>query len=217
MIKHIIIRISEDRNQSRLLQAPSRSSGGSEGQVDEWSVVLPLVFWTPLNERRAQVDQLLKQVLFKDPSRHVLKQIKITYLKFVAMTRWGGNYLSCGAGLVAGSYQVWGVGQVDEQFLLRLRSRSWKIQQENLQREQRQRQRNESTPQTRGLHGSTWTPGPEWASAVIHIWMSSLIILNIQIIFQFLMLKLSLLLIFSMYLHPVHRPMCQCHYIYSVH
>ena len=42
----------------------------SEGQVDEWSVVLPFVFWTPLDERRAQVNQLLKQnkqVLFKDP------------------------------------------------------------------------------------------------------------------------------------------------------
>lgn len=33
-------------------------------------------------------------------------------------------YLSPGAGLVAGSDQAGGVGQVDEQFLLRLQSRS---------------------------------------------------------------------------------------------
>ena len=34
---------------------------GSEGEVDERSVVLLLVFWTPPDERRAQVDQLLSR------------------------------------------------------------------------------------------------------------------------------------------------------------
>lgn len=33
----------------------------SEGEVDERGVVLPLVLGAPLDERRGQVDQLLKQ------------------------------------------------------------------------------------------------------------------------------------------------------------
>lgn len=33
----------------------------SEGEVDERSRVLTLVLWTPLDERRAQVDQLREQ------------------------------------------------------------------------------------------------------------------------------------------------------------
>lgn len=45
------------------------------------------------------------------------------------------NYLGRGAGLAAGSDQVGGVGQVNEQFLLRLQSWSRKIQQKNLERE----------------------------------------------------------------------------------
>ena len=45
------------------------------------------------------------------------------------------HYLGAGAGLATGPDQVRGVGQVDEQFLLRQHSRSRKIQQENLKRE----------------------------------------------------------------------------------
>lgn len=76
----------------------------SEGQVDERSRVLTLVLWTPLDERRAQVDQLLERQRRGDVPR----------------TFSGGwdtrraAYLSAGAGLVAGSDQVGGVGQVDE-------------------------------------------------------------------------------------------------------
>lgn len=126
----IIIRISEGR---KFMQTPSRYGGGSEGKVDERSVVLPLILRTPLNEWRSQVDQLLKQtgsILFKEPTRHNLNQIKYNLWKVCS------HYLSCGAGLVAGSDQVRGVGQVDEQLLWRLWS--WKVQQENLQREQRE-------------------------------------------------------------------------------
>lgn len=64
----IIIRVPEDR---KLLQTPSRCWGGSEGKVDERSVVLPLILWTPLNEWRSQVDELLKQtgsILLKSPA-----------------------------------------------------------------------------------------------------------------------------------------------------
>lgn len=43
--------------------------------------------------------------------------------------------LSGGAGLVVGADQVGGIGQVDEQLLLRLQSRSREIQQQNLLRE----------------------------------------------------------------------------------
>lgn len=61
----------------------------------------------------------------------------------LAYKDFGVSYLICGAGLVACPDQVGGVGQVDEQFLLRLQSRSWKIQQENLRREGREHRSDE--------------------------------------------------------------------------
>lgn len=42
---------------------------GSEGQVDERSRVLTLVLWTPLDERGAQVDQLLGRQRRGEPPR----------------------------------------------------------------------------------------------------------------------------------------------------
>lgn len=56
----------------------------------------------------------------------------------LAYKDFGISYLICGAGLVTCPDQVGGVGQVNEQFLLRLQSRSWKIQQENLRRKGRE-------------------------------------------------------------------------------
>lgn len=43
------------------------------------------------------------------------------------------TYLSAGTGLVGGADQVGGVGQIDEQLLLRVQSWSRKIEQQNLQ------------------------------------------------------------------------------------
>lgn len=86
----------------------------SEGQIDERSRVLR----TPLDERRAQVDQLREQQRRDD--------LKMNSFSDAGIRGGGGAqvHLSAGAGLVAGSDQVGGVGQIDEQFLLGLQSRS---------------------------------------------------------------------------------------------
>lgn len=42
------------------------------------------------------------------------------------------THLGAGAGLVVGADQVGGVGQIDEQLLLRVQSRSGKIEQQDL-------------------------------------------------------------------------------------
>lgn len=46
--------------------------------------------------------------------------------------RWGESYLSCTASLIIGPDKVRGVGQVNEQLLLRRQGGWWKIQKENL-------------------------------------------------------------------------------------
>lgn len=47
------------------------------------------------------------------------------------------THLSAGAGLVVGADQVGGVGQIDEQLLLRVQGRSGKVEQQNLRSDTR--------------------------------------------------------------------------------
>lgn len=120
---------------------------GSEGKIDEWSSVFPLIFWTPLNERRAKVNQLWRNTALKtvfkmflyllQKKKHNLRHNNVMffiYFQSIFQSKCfkQQSYLTCGAVFVVGADEVRGVGQVNEQLLMRLQSRSRKIQQENL-------------------------------------------------------------------------------------
>lgn len=121
-MKHVLILLVGEKKR------PSGFAARSEGKVDERSVVLPLVLGAPLDERRAQVDQLLGQNWLGSQnycsSRVLMRTVNITHL-------------GAGTGLVVGADQVGGVGQIDEQLLLGVQSRSGKIEQQDLRSDTR--------------------------------------------------------------------------------
>lgn len=137
----IIISISEDRNllspvycEDHQIQVFRRIWIRKTGWWVERcspSCLLDSIWWAESSGRSAAETNNTRRVLFKDPVQTCCKTNKNTLLELVDLTRWGVSYLRCGAGL-AGPDQVGGVGQVNEQFLLRLQSWSRKIQQENL-------------------------------------------------------------------------------------
>lgn len=72
-------------------------------------------------------------IYYRKKNTHNLRHNNVMFfIYFQSKCSKQQSYLTCGAVFVVGADEVRGVGQVNEQLLMRLQSRSRKIQQENL-------------------------------------------------------------------------------------